>query len=92
VETTVETAVIFQGLAHRKTMKRPRSIHWLSSKENEENTDQAMAINAARSPRRRARRASGENIGDTPKLETPQPHRLLCRLSGRLRVTVSAGD
>jgi hypothetical protein len=45
----VETAMMIQGLAYRKTMKRPRSIPWLSSKENEESTDQAMAINAARS-------------------------------------------
>ena len=32
------------------------SIHCLSSKENEENTDQAMPINGARSPRWRTRR------------------------------------
>ncbi len=42
--------MMIQGLAHRKTMKRPRLILCLSSKENEENPDQAMAINDARSP------------------------------------------
>ena len=42
----VETAVMIQGWTHRKTMKCPRLIPWLSSKE--ENVGQAMAINGAR--------------------------------------------
>ena len=39
----------------------------LSSKENEDNTGQAMVLNGARSK---------GNIGDTPMAETLQPHRL----------------
>jgi hypothetical protein len=53
----LETAVMIQGWAHRKTMKCPCLIPCLSSKE--ENTGQAMAINAARSLRWSARWASG---------------------------------
>ena len=46
VETAVETAVMIRGRTRRKTMKRHCLIPCLSSKENEENTGQAMAINA----------------------------------------------
>jgi hypothetical protein len=44
----VETAVMIRGRTHRKTMKQPCLILCLSSKENEDNAVQAMAINAAR--------------------------------------------
>ena len=53
-----------------------RSIPCLSSKKNDENTDQAMAINDARSSGEEQGGPAMENIGDTPMVETLQPHRL----------------
>jgi len=72
----VKTAVMIRGWAHRQTMKRHCLIPRLSSKENEENTGQAMVINDARSSVESKAGTSVESIGDTPMLDSLQPHRL----------------
>jgi len=77
VETTVETAVMIQGQAHRKTMKSPRlnPLSLIQGKRREHRSSNGHQHCAP--PRWKARRASGErNIGDPPMLETLQPHRL----------------
>jgi len=47
---------MIRGRTHRKTMKQPCLILCLSSKENENNTDQAMTSNGARCPCRARRK------------------------------------
>jgi hypothetical protein len=88
VKTAVETAVMIRGRAHRKTMKRPRSILCPSSKENKENTGQAMAINDARSlGGEQGAPAVKETVMETSVTRQWQKHCNLtaCNLPGRLR-------